>query len=105
MAKPGPRSVESKNVAGNSGSGGQAVSTHPGTRSIDASRAGQPGYASVKPTQQPVPSIADAESRRQKPSNPKVAVDLATVGATTNEQMQAEMQQPLDPAAQVPTKH
>ena len=103
MAKPGPRSVESKNVAGNAGSGGQAVSTHPDTRSISPANAGAPGYKSVKPTAQPIPSIADAESRRQKPKNDDQPCSITNL--PTNESMASSLQQPLDPAARVDTKH
>jgi hypothetical protein len=103
MAKPGPRSAESKNVAGNSGSGGQAVSTHPDTRAIQPSRAGAPGYQSVKPTQQPIPSIADAESRRQKGQSPIVPVDLASVGSATTEAEQRHQPSPVPPGVTVPT--
>ena len=86
MAKPGPRSVESKNVAGNAGSGNQSASTHPGTR--------VPG--STAPTQQPVPSVADAHSRRQKPDGPSVPVSLETIGGTTTEALESRQQKPLD---------
>jgi len=105
MAKAGPRSVESRNVAGNSGSGGQATSTHPGTRAIDTSRTGQPGYASVKPTQQPIPDIKAAEALRQKGSSPLVPVDLNTVGSATTESEQRHQPKPVGPDVAVPTKH
>jgi hypothetical protein len=93
MGKPGPRSVESKNVAGNAGSGNQAVSTHPGTT--------VPG--STVATQQPVPSIADAHSRRQKPDGPTVPVSLDSIGNTTSEALESRQQKPLDVG--VETKH
>jgi hypothetical protein len=73
------------------------------TRVIDPSRAGEKGSVAAAPV--PVPSQAAAHANRQKPDNNRVPVDLASIGAATNEQMQAEMQQPLDPAAHVPTKH
>jgi hypothetical protein len=78
------------------------VSTHPNTRAIQPERAGQPGYASVKPTQQPVPSIADAESRRQKPSNPQQPVSVAS--QPTNESNASSLPVPLDAAARVATE-
>ena len=69
--KSGPRSMESKNAAGNAGSGAQATSTHPATRTIDAGRAGQSG--SVKATPVPAPDIkaargAAGKSRRTRGS-------------------------------------
>lgn len=99
MAKPGARSTQTPNMAGNAGSGGQAVSTHPNTRTIGTQ------VGDVKATQQPIPDIKAAHANRQKPDNNRVPVNLATVGGATNEQMQAEQQQPLDPAARVDTKH
>ena len=103
MAKAGPRSAETRNVAGNSGSGSQPISTHPVTRTIDAARTGQSG--SVKGATIPVPSIADAESRRQKGQSPSVPVNLNTIGAATTEAEQRSLQQPLDAAARVKTEH
>ena len=93
MAKPGPRSVSTPNVAGNAGSGAASQSTHPGTR--------VPG--STAPTQQPVPSLADAHSRRQKPDGPNVQVSLETIGNTTTEALESRQQKPLD--VDVETEH
>ena len=100
MAKSGQRSVETRNVAGNLGGGGQATSTHPDTRRFDA--------VSVAPTPQPVPSLADAHARRQKPDNPQQSVPgadaPAAVNMPTNESNASSLQVPVDPAAAVPTK-
>jgi len=81
----------------------QSKTTCPMTRVIDPSRAGQKGSVQAAPV--PVPSQAAAHANRQKPDNNRVPVNLATVGAATNEQMEAEKQKPLDPAARVDTKH
>ena len=97
MAKPGARSSETKNVAGNLGSGGQAVSTHPNTRTIGTQ------VGAVKPATVPIPSIADCEFRRQKPKNDDAPCSITNL--PTNESMASSLQQPLDPAARVDTKH
>jgi hypothetical protein len=97
--KSGPRSVESKNAAGNAGSGAQATSTHPATRTIDAGRAGQSG--SVKATPVPVPDIKAAEALRQKPQNPRQPVSVTS--QPTNESNASSLQVPLDEAARVTT--
>jgi hypothetical protein len=99
--KSGSRSVETKNSAGNAGSGAQATSTHPATRTINAGRAGQSG--SVKATPVPVPDIKAAEALRQKPQNPKQPVSITNL--PTNESNASSLQVPLDPAAQVKTEH
>ena len=99
--KSGSRSVESKNVAGNAGSGGQATSTHPNTRSIDPGRAGQAG--SVRAATVPVPDIKAAEALRQKPQNPQQPASITNL--PTNESNASSLQVPLDPAARVTTEH
>ena len=103
MAKSGARSVSTPNVVGNAGGGGARKSTHPDTRVIQPERAGQAGSAQAKDV--PVPSQAAAHANRQKPDNTRVAVNLDTVGSETNESQQSSLQEPLDPAARVDTKH
>ena len=53
------------------------------------------------PTTAPLPSVADMESRRQKPQNPKQPVSV--VSQPTNESNASSLQVPLDPAARVAT--
>jgi hypothetical protein len=78
-------------------------STSPRTRVIDPARAGETGSVMAAPVS--VPSLSAAHERRQKPDNNRVAVDLQTVGATTNEQLEAEQQHPVGPEVAVETKH
>jgi hypothetical protein len=94
MAKPGARSTETRSTAGNSGSGGQAVSTSPATR--------VPG--TTRPTAAPMPSIAEMESRRQKGQSPVVPVSLATVGSATTESEQRHQPTPVTPDVAVQTQ-
>jgi Tfp pilus assembly protein FimV len=97
MAKPGARSTSTPNVAGNAGSGAQAVSTHPNTRTIGAQ------VGAVKPATVPIPSIADCESRRQKPKNDDAPCSITNL--PTNESMASSLQHPVAPDVAVPTKH
>ena len=99
MAKAGARSTQTPNMAGNAGSGNQAVSTHPNTRTIGTQ------VGDVKPTQQPISDIKAAEANRQKGQSPVVPVDLATVGSATTEAEQRHQPKPVPPDVAVDTKH
>lgn len=83
MAKPGTRSTETKNVAGNVGGGAQQTSTHPTTRVIDPGHAGERG--SVRATPVPMTTIASIESRAQKPQRPQVPVSVENIPVTPAE--------------------
>ena len=92
MAKPGARSRETLNQAGNAGSGAQPVSTSPLTR--------VPG--STAATSTPMPTVAEMEARRQKPQNPQQPASITDL--PTNESNASSLQRPLDPAARVATE-
>jgi hypothetical protein len=99
MAKPGARSTQTPNLAGNAGSGNQAVSTHPNTRTIGTQ------VGAVSPTKQPIPDIKAAEANRQKGQSPLVPVSLATVGNATTEAEQRHQPKPVTPDVAVNTEH
>ncbi len=100
MAKPGARSTSTPNVANNRGSGAGGPNTHPDTRVVTTFPNQQGG--TVVPTMTPLPSIADMESRRQKPKNDDQPCSITNL--PTNESNASSLQVPLDPAARVDTK-
>ena len=101
MAKSGTRSTTTPNVASNRGGGAAATSTHPDTRVVQTFPNQQGGK--VTPTTAPLPTIADMESRRQKPHSPVVPV-VGQFDTETTEAARAHLPTPVGPDVAVPTE-
>jgi hypothetical protein len=82
----------------------QSASTHPTTRVVDASKSGQAG--SVAPSKQPLPSVAEMESRSQKTPRPQIPVTLESVTQLTpGDKDGVPSLNPVSASVEVKTEH